>query len=101
MTAVAISALIVAIAVAWIAIDDRIWGRKRRVEILERLLQGPILRRDLACGRSCRYVLLGNMQDEGLLEVEDLGCEGEPYRYRITELGRAWLCVHRAGKTLA
>ena len=98
MTAIAISVLIVAIAVAWIAIDDQIWGQKRRAEILERLLQGPISGKDLACGRSCRYVLLGNMQDERLLEVEDFGWEDEPYRYRITERGRAWLCTHRTGK---
>ena len=101
MTAIVVSALIVAIAVAWIAIDDQIWGQKRRAEILERLLQGPITGRDLACGRSCRYVLLGKMQDEGLLEVEDLGWEDEPYRYRITERGRAWLCARHAGKTRA
>lgn len=98
MTAIVVSVSMIAIAVAWIAIDDRIWGRKRRTEILERLLQGPIPGRDLACGRSCRYVLLGRMQDEELLEVEDLGWEDEPYRYRITERGRAWLCAHRTGK---
>lgn len=99
MTPVAIAALVVALAVAWVAIDDLIWGRERRVEILTRLAEGPALGRDLARGRSARYVLLGKMQDEDLVEVEaDFGWRDAPYQYRITERGRSWLCQHEASE---
>ena len=101
MTTMVVPVLIVAvaIAVAWIIIDDHNWGWKRRVKILERLLHGPIPERDLACGRSARYVLLGKMQDEKLLKAENLGQGDKRYRYRITERGRAWLRAQRAEKT--
>lgn len=91
MTPLVICALIVLLGSSWIAIDDLIWGRSRRFKILSMLAGGPIPGRDLACGRSTRYVLLGKMQDAGLVESFDLGWEGSSYQYRITDLGHAWL----------
>lgn len=90
----AICASIVALTVAWISIEDLIWGRRRRMEILAQLSLGPKLGRDLARGRSTRYVLLHKMWKDGLIEVEDLLRdlrEDAPYRYQITDLGHAWL----------
>lgn len=98
MTPLAISALVVAIAFVWIVVDDLIRGQGRRAEILTQLRDKPRLGRELAQGKSTRYVLLGKMQDEGIIEVSDLGWEDAPYQYRITERGLTWLREHEAGE---
>ena len=97
MTPLIISVLIIFLAMAWIVIDDLIWGRSRRFKILTMLANGPMLGRDLTRGRSASYVLLNKMQDEGIIMASDLGWGDESYRYHITNLGHTWLRKYGTG----
>ncbi len=92
--AVVAATALATLAIGWSAIDDLLWGRARRADVLARLSGGPKPGRQLTRGRCPRYVLLGRMVDEGLI-TEEPGVDDGPRWYRMCDAGADWLARYQ------
>lgn len=91
-----VSCCIVALASLFVLSSD---SRKRRIAVLEALIGGPRLGREIPLRLGVRYVVLVRMEADGLVESEpelpDYGNETLTGRiYRITDHGRRVLGDH-------